>query len=171
MLLIDRKKLSRTAHLHAALSLILWISNVQKSISCVVQDVRSAHGKCLTFCEGVRLDETPMKMGLIDANFPIKILGFPLDSPEVLNALQDQTSDNAVFKLLQTEYTFGALVEIKGLYRLFVWRPPTPYLAMAATTSSCYFRSLLKSEGWFCLENVRVCFERVERALVSDCLL
>ena len=65
---------------------------------------------------------------------------------------------NAVFKLLQTEYTFGALVEIKGLDRLFVWRPPTPYLAMAATTtSSCYFRSLLKSEGWFGLENLRVC--------------
>ena len=169
-LAVDRKKVSRLIHLLAAVSLILWLANLRRCVLAVARDVRAVGGRCITFFEGLRLDETPMKMGVVDASSSVELLGRPLIDfvRGDRGAWGARCQDNAIFKVLQTEYTFGALTEIQGIYRLCVWRPPTPYLAMAATSASCYFRCLVQSEAWFDLAEVRKCFDRVERALVSD---
>ena len=100
---VDKKKVAHNLHLHAAISLSLWLTNLPKSIRTMCLELVELGGRCMTLFEGLRLNETPMTMGVIDAPTSLKLLGTTLEefSKEELAAWHARCQDNAVFKLLQ----------------------------------------------------------------------
>ena len=137
----------------------------------VCDSVAAAGGLLLTFILGMRCDETPQTVTIVDPG-----LGFDLHDPlfsEEVNAafetqLEQSQRDAPPAKLLNAEYVVSLLCVLNMKARLFIWRPPLPYQPMTKTTSSGYFNAWKFAEAPFDFEAFAARFLNVLRWICLD---
>ena len=134
---VTRWKLTKYRSLFSCAAVTLINSSAALMIDAVVNSVRSRGGRCISFSEYLRYDESSMLARAKDSVDKFRKLGpggverhLP---PPAAGCGNKPRFDKAVNKLLQTERRYSLLVHVAGSYLMISWRSVVPLQSRSST--------------------------------------
>ena len=105
-----------------------------------MESVKAQGGRAISLTLYLRMDETPMRVCVLDLN---ALYGLPEAICKALEGLFTEECDrnDGVAKILQYEVTIVALTKVRSSYRLWSWCVPTPTQTLGRGTAECYVLS------------------------------
>ena len=166
---VDASKIIDVSCDLAMTSWMLWIHTMIAAMKQVARDVVAAGGRVLSYYFSMAQDEAPMKVTVVDhapANRALLQEGNTVQRKRLMR--KHVELDSAPQKLLNRTYKLGLLTKLDDVYKLFVWDPPSPYVAMASGISSSYFLHGLDDELTLGLQVGKAIAEEAQRKVVTD---
>ena len=170
---VHEQKVSNVSKTMTAVMFLTWLFKLRSSIGAVIAATLAAGGELLSFFHHIRLDETPMKVVIVEEDEEIRkvmeeIANGTRKRGEDVALLDEAYKDAAPSKLLGIENVIAVVAEIRGEVLVFKWRPPCPYMSLARTTGDAYYAALLRNDATLALEPLKKQFKISQRGVCSD---